>query len=88
MKKRKKYPSQDDAQFMLDWLGALNSIGTGSTSDKIRKAFNRADTIRIKLHQEIFGDKSPWSVARIERKGTSDKKIVKWNTEKADKIGI
>ncbi len=77
-----KYPSQDEAEAMAEWYNAINSIYWGG-STQVRKEFEKADKIRLKLHPKIFGDKSPWT---LERKGNKVK--VKWDKTKADKLGL
>ena len=77
-----KYPSQEDAEAMLEWYKAVNGVYFGGAREA-RKAFEKADDIRIKAHMEIFGNKSPWS---IERKGR--KAEVVWNNNKAEALGL
>jgi hypothetical protein len=82
LKEGVKYPTQDEAESLIAWTNATNSIYMGG-APSVRKAFQKAEDIRTKLWNTIFGDKSPWSV---DRKG--NKLIVKWDKYKADKLGI
>jgi hypothetical protein len=76
------YPSQYDAETMLEWWSAMEKI-SGGESKEVRSAINECENIRFKVHQKIFGDKSPWS---IKFKGS--KKEVIWDNDKADKLGL
>ena len=78
-----KYPTQDEAEAMSDWYMAMNNVYIGAGGKKVRAAFEKADDIRIKLHTEIFGDKSPWA---LTRKG--NKSEVVWHKHKAERLGI
>jgi hypothetical protein len=80
----RKYPSQYDAEFMLEWFEANNNIWTGCSNVKLRDAFKKADDIRRKLHDKIFGDKSPWTIERTRR----GKRVVKWDDQKAKAMGL
>lgn len=82
LEEQKKYPPQEEAEAMVEWYNAVNSIYFGGSTE-VRKEFEKADKIRVKLHQKIFGDKSPWS---LERKGNKVK--VNWDKTKADKLGL
>jgi|TARA_R100001530_G_scaffold32491_1_gene25529 uncharacterized protein Yka (UPF0111/DUF47 family) len=57
--------SQEDAQFMADWFNLINQlwIGTGKVSKEIKKEFEKADEIRIKLHQKVFSNQSNWKAS-------------------------
>lgn len=76
------YPSQQEADALLDWTNALSSVSTGG-SPIVRAAFNKAEDIRREAWEEIFGDKSPWEV---QRKG--NKSVSKWSDFKAKKLGL
>ena len=84
LKEAIKYPSQDDAEVLVDWYNNLNKIYIGSASPEIRKAFEKADQIRIDLHKKIFGDKSPWST----RLGRNREAEIYWDENKAMKLGL
>lgn len=65
---RRKRVTQEDAQFMLDWLDAMNEIHTGFVSPKLKAQFERADKIRFKEHRRIFGDpNTQWTIVRDSR---------------------
>lgn len=83
LNERKDYPSQHDAEAMLTWLEASETVWFGGASSEIRSAFNKADDIRLKLHAKIFGDDSPWS---IERRGKKAKVV--WDKHKAERLGL
>lgn len=76
------YPSQDEAEALVDWTNHSNQVYLGGAG-LVRKEFNKADEIRQKLWDKIFGDGSPWTV---ERK--SNKLVVKWDKIKSEKLGI
>jgi len=76
------YPSQDEAESLVAWTNATNSVFLGG-SPIVRKAFQKAEDIRTGAWKQIFGDNSPWSV---ERKG--NKLVVKWDKYKAEKLGL
>ena len=76
------YPDQYEAEALVEWTNAVNSVYVGG-APLVREAFNKAEEIRIKMWDKIFGDKSPWTV---KRKGK--KLIVTWDNYKADKLGL
>ena len=74
----KKY-NQDDAQFICDWFNAVNSLHIGFINPELRKAFEKADQIRMKLHQEIL-DNSNYILDRTKSgKAKLVKEIIKFN---------
>jgi len=77
-----KYPSQEEAEAILDWTTQTNAIYFAG-GGKVKKAFDKADAIRVNLWQEIFGENSPWEVIR---KG--NKSVVGWSDRKAAKMGL
>lgn len=76
------YPSQDEAESLVAWTNATNSVFLGG-SPIVRKAFQKAEDIRTGVWNQIFGDNSPWIV---ERKG--NKLVVKWDKNKSEKLGL
>ena len=80
----KKYPTQDDAQFVLDWSNNSDfGFALGVLSPDIRKEFDKSDAIRQKLWGKVFGDNSPW---RVEMK--KNKRVLKYDKDKAERLGI
>ena len=78
-----KYPSQEEAEAIVEWTNKTNSIYFGGSGAEIRKAFNKCEDIRLKQWNRIFSDESPWTV---ERKGSS--LVVKWDKTKAERLGL
>lgn len=76
------YPSQDEAESLVDWTNHMNQVYVGGSS-LVRKEFNKADDIRQKMWNKIFGDKSPWTA---ERK--NNKLSVVWDKSKSEKLGV
>ncbi len=84
-----KYPRQEDAQLMIDWLNALDECHTSVCGDEYLKAFEQADNIRKELWEKTFGEMSPW-LAKIKRNrhGNKTKYVYEWSTEKAERLKI
>ncbi len=84
-----KYPSQDEAQLMIDWLNALDTCWLSSCEigDEYQKAFEKADDIRKALWEKTFGDMSPWR-ATIKRTRNTKKFVYVWDKEKAERLKI
>jgi hypothetical protein len=60
---KKTFPSEADAEFMLEWYKALNSAWfSGNISPRVRKIFNQCEKKRMDLHHEIFGPDGRWSL--------------------------
>lgn len=78
-----KYPSQYDAEAMVELWNALEKVGGGGIGKDVRDLINKIQNLRTNLHSTIFGEKSPW---RVEFKG--NKKKVVWDKDKAIKIGL
>ena len=82
----KKYPTQQEADDMADWFNHANIFR--ASSSRINQAIMEADAIRVKLHQEIFGEDSPYS-CRIDSRSKKNRKVVAyWDSAKAKKLGI
>ena len=58
----KKY-SQDDVEFMADWFNCLQQLSSDIVSEDIKKAFKKADEIRMNLHQKVFLDNLNWKLS-------------------------
>ena len=52
--------NQEDAQFMADWNNLANQLNSGIVSKEIKTAFEKADNIRIQIHQKVFSPESKW----------------------------
>ena len=52
--------NQEDAQFMADWHNLANQLNSGIVSKEIKTAFEKADNIRIQIHQKEFSPESKW----------------------------
>lgn len=80
--KEAKYPSQYEAESLLDWSNATGGLSFGGAPE-VKKAFDKAEKIRQDVWQKIFSDKSPWSV-----KASGKKAKVIWDPNKAKKLGL
>ena len=78
-----KYPTQDEAEAMVDWTNKSNSVYFGGATQEIRNAFNKCEDIRLKQWNRVFGDGSPWVAVR---KGS--KLVTKWDKTKAENLGL
>jgi len=78
----KKYPSQNDADGIIELSTALESVYLGGTN-KVRELMEKIDKLRLKVWQNIFNDKSPWSVT-MER----GKRVAYWDDQKAKNLGL
>lgn len=90
MEKQIEYPTQEEAQFMIDWLNAIDtSIYSGflrSDSDE-KKLWDKVESMRIKQWQTTFGDNSPWR-AEMKRFRKSKKLVLAWDKVKAERLGL
>lgn len=77
-----KHPTRDEAESLVEWTNYVSQVYLAN-APIVKKAFEKSENIRLSVWNEIFGDKSPWSV---KRKGK--KLIVAWDKEKAIKLGI
>jgi hypothetical protein len=84
-KAARKYPTQYDAQFLVDLMNAENSLSAAGTSSytDAKGIINQISKLRLSKWDVVFGDKSPWSPVR-DKKG---KMKVKWNKDKAKQFG-
>ena len=85
-----KYPSQNDCQLLIDIMNRPN-ISDSGCSPEFKKL---ATTINGDLDgfedcfKKAFGDNSPWNCrTTFSRKGYG-KKVLYWDEEKANKLGI
>lgn len=81
----KDYPTQYDAEFMVELAMLLQNISTAGTSSftDAKNMINQMDKMRLEKWDVVFGDNSPWSTAR-GKKGLK----VKWNKDKAKRLGL
>lgn len=84
-KAARTYPSQYDAQFLVDLMNAENKLSAAGTTDysKAQDIINQIIKLRLEKWDIVFGDKSPWSVKR----GAKGLKV-EWNKNKAKNLGI
>ena len=79
------YPSQEEAQAMIDWLDGISRVNTGlaGISDQLQEVFKKAESARRGEWDRIFGGNSPW---RVVPKGNSFS--LKWDEDKANRLNI
>jgi len=82
IKGTRKYPSQDDAEFMEELTNALDYIYTGDSALG-KDMMNKLNKIRLSKWDIVFGDKSPWATKR-GKKGI----VVVYDKDKAKKLGL
>lgn len=75
------YPTQEDAEAVLELVNALNNISFSTTSKMVSEKFRQIEEIRRDLVGVVVGDNSPWS---FKRSGNKIKLI--WDKEKAKNI--
>lgn len=78
-----KYPTQYDAEFLVEYMQNIQSMSSGGLSSDMMKLYNKINTIHQPMWQKVFGDKSPWSVDTSKRKP----KVV-WDKAKAENLGL
>lgn len=81
----RKYPSQYDAQVLLDIMNA-KGVYTGAATGAFRKLgedFNSMPKNWGKLYDKAFGEKSPWTYETNKAVRT-----IVWDKDKAEKLGI
>ncbi len=83
LSENRRYPSQEDAQFVLDWIDALNNIYRGGSSTELRTALDAQLKTVQQFYQKMFNDQSPWTVVR-----SGNKMKLKWDKDKASKLSI
>ena len=82
----KKYPSQYEAEALLNWTEAMGKISMDFGGAPVAKAaFDKAEKARTAVWDKIFGDKSPW---KLVMKGSKGKRQVVWDNYKADQLGL
>jgi hypothetical protein len=79
-----KYPTQEDAQFLVDYRNFLNNalIAGSSVGSKI---VNKSYEISQKEFDRVFGDESPWA---LKKNNSNYKFEIKWDDEKAKRLGL
>jgi len=80
---RVKYPSQYDAEYLLEYANITASLSGGGLSPDMQKFHQKVISAQQPLWQKVFGDKSPWSVDTSKRKP----KVI-WDQSKANKLGL
>jgi len=78
-----KYPSQYDAEFLVEYMQSIQHMSQGGLSPDMQKLYQKIMTIHQPMWKKVFGDKSPWSVESSNRKA----KVV-WNKQKAEALGL
>lgn len=78
-----KYPSQQEAEWFLEFAEAINKASWGIPSPELKKFYEKVDAQKMKLWPKYFGDKSPWIVERKRNKPS-----VEWDKFKADQLGL
>lgn len=78
-----KYPTQYDAEFLVEYMQNVQGMSAGGLSSDMQKLYNKIMSIHQPMWKKVFGDKSPWSVNISGRKP----KVV-WDQSKANKLGI
>ena len=88
-KNKIEYPTQDEAQMMVDWYNSMHFVYTDSSdiSDEYKEAWKKADDIRISLWTKTFGTDSPWRM-NLKRNLRSTKGVLVWDKEKAEVLGL
>jgi len=66
----KNYPTQQDAEYLLDLVKKTEGLSIGGLSSSMKKLHQKVTTIHQKQWSVVFGDKSPW---RIEINGKKEK---------------
>ena len=79
-----KFPAREEADSMTDWMNVLSGLSFGGAA-KAFKVFKKADAIRIKHHEKVFGDDSPWC---LKRNIDSGQYFFEWDMAKAERLGI
>ena len=69
--------TQEDAQFLVDWLNFVNSKSFGTLSKAFKDEVIKADIIRGNLTQLMI-DNSKWRIKRKYHKGKFCKATIEW----------
>lgn len=87
----RKYPTQDDCQLLVDLMNRPH-VYTGTVSDpefkKLGEDANNYPKSWVKMFDKAFGEKSPWNVRVTFLKNGMSKRVLYWDKEKAEKLGI
>ena len=85
-----KYPRQDEAQLMVDWLNALDTcyLSSCDIGEEYQKAFKKADDIRQSLWEKTFGENSPWCIVVKRNRKNQTKLTIEWSEKKAERLKI
>jgi hypothetical protein len=68
----KKYPTQQDAEYLVNYVHGIRGLSTGGLSSQITKLHNKIVTIHQKEWNRVFGDDSPWAVRYVGNKGKAE----------------
>jgi len=77
----KKYPSQYDAEMMVEYASAVNNLSSGGLTAPYEKFRSAAMKAHSKLWEKTFGPKSPWKV--VMKRG---KQAVEWDSSKGQQF--
>lgn len=85
---KKKYPTQDDVQVIIDIINSQPIYGSAANGEfkKLAEDFNKLPKNWERLTTKAFGPKSPWNYT-IDFKH-NNKRVLFWDKEKAAKLGI
>ena len=79
-----KYPSQYEAQAVLDIIDALVEVYLGGSS-VLTEMFDRWNAEIERVRDDIFGSDSPWAY-KIVTKGRKRKRELHWDNKKWEDI--
>jgi len=85
--KNRKYPTQQEAEFLIDWTNSSPSTWGLPEGTPVGNSYKKADGLRMSLWEETFGDNSPWK-SDVKRTSRNTKLILKWDKHKAELLGI
>lgn len=85
-----KYPSQHEAEFVCDYINALNGLHTGYAGDVGTDTVRAAMSIIQPQRERCFGQSSPWELYRKESRSQKNPATlaVRWNSDKAKHLGL
>ena len=71
-------PTQEEAQFMIDWFNAIDEIHTGylKLNSEFKTVFEQADKIRSDLWRKTFNETTRWKAQQTYFKNGNRKKII------------
>jgi hypothetical protein len=90
MKNKKiKYPSQWDAQMLIDIINS-SPVYVGGCSKEFENLGNKFNSMPkgwVKLYDKAFGKDSPWSYT-VNYRSKGNKRVLIWDKTKAKKLNI